>query len=96
MNLFFVAYDKKIVGTRYVQLIIKLESHPHFVDALEAGYCLATNISARDLRDQLKEIAGEDMSIVVLPIAGGEWAVSAPTAELVDWLNQHADMRVSH
>jgi hypothetical protein len=93
MNVHFVAFDPKIPGTTYAQLIVRLESEPHYVDVLESGYCLASELSARELHDELSAIVGDDDAIVVLPLADGDRAVPDSLAESVSRLHQQAERR---
>lgn len=89
MAVHWVNYDLSKAGQNYDGLIEHLESYPDWAKPLKSSFFVKTSLSAREVRDGIKQHIDATDDVVVIPVGGQGWATWGLSKDLNDWMREN-------
>lgn len=87
MTVYCVSYDLK-KERDYSELFKKLEAYGNSIHPLESTWFIATEASASQIRDELKEAVDEDDKVIVIEVIK-HWASYNLGKQNTEWLRKN-------
>jgi hypothetical protein len=89
VNTIMVGYDLNKPGKDYATLIAKLKAFPNWWHHLDSTWLVKTNLSAVQVRDQLRPLMDASDELLVMNVTGDSAAWSGFDQKGSDWLKNN-------
>lgn len=89
MNTLMIGYDLNAAGQRYEDLIEKLKSLGAWWHHLDSTWLLKTSLTAKQMRDELKQYLDSNDELLVIDVTGQSWASQGFSERANSWLTSN-------
>lgn len=89
MAVHWVNYDLIEEGQKYEALITYIESHQSWAKPLKSSFFVKTDMSAKDLVEEILSIVDANDRVAAVTVDGQSWAAYGLPADVTEWMNDN-------